>query len=260
MLTLREALRACEQLASVATLLSALELLRVRATFAEHGVYRWSVLRRDWCQAPWLVRRALDAALSYRGFVALLSMQASAALVLAWRECAPLVPLLACLQLLVSLRFSGPYNGGSDAMLTTVWLGLTLARACPLRVLELAGLGYIAAQLVLSYVVAGVVKLREPGWRDGRTLRALLALPAYDAPRWSVRVFTRPALARLASIAVIAFECAFLFALFDARLALVLLCAALAFHVVNAYVLGLNRFVWAWLAAYPALVYFSQRG
>jgi hypothetical protein len=33
---------------------------------------------------------------------------------------------------------------------------------------------------------------------------------------------------------------------------------ALAFHIANVYVFGLNRFVWAWAATYPAL-YFCSR-
>jgi hypothetical protein len=27
-----------------------------------------------------------------------------------------------------------------------------------------------------------------------------------------------------------------------------------AFHLANAFVIGLNRFVWAWFATYPALL------
>jgi hypothetical protein len=53
---------------------------------------------------------------------------------------------------------------------------------------------------------------------------------------------------------VIAFECAFPLALIDARLLSLL---GIAFHVVNARVLGLNRFLWAWLAAYPALWFWA---
>jgi hypothetical protein len=31
----------------------------------------------------------------------------------------------------------------------------------------------------------------------------------------------------------------------------------MTFHLFNALALGLNRFLWAWLAAYPALLFWS---
>ena len=38
---------------------------------------------------------------------------------------------------------------------------------------------------------------------------------------------------------------------------LLLLSIGLLFHITNAVVLGLNRFIWAWSATYPALLYFN---
>ena len=37
----------------------------------------------------------------------------------------------------------------------------------------------------------------------------------------------------------------------------ILLALGFTFHVVNAFVLGLNRFVWAWVATYPAILAFG---
>jgi len=31
-----------------------------------------------------------------------------------------------------------------------------------------------------------------------------------------------------------------------------------AFHLANAFAFGLNRFLWAWLAAYPALWFWAR--
>jgi hypothetical protein len=41
--------------------------------------------------------------------------------------------------------------------------------------------------------------------------------------------------------------------MFSPTVRLPLVVGALGFHCINAYALGLNRFFWAWLAAYPAL-------
>jgi hypothetical protein len=129
-------------------------------------------------------------------------------------------------------------------MTFVVSLGLAVGRTWSARV----GLGYIAAQLVLSYFLAGLFKLRDPAWRNGTALAQLLSAPQYRS-----RPLALP-FARWLGYGVIAFECAFPLALIDARLLSLL---GIAFHVVNARVLGLNRFLWAWLAAYPALWFWA---
>jgi hypothetical protein len=148
------------------------------------------------------------------------------------------------------VRFRGTFNGGSDAMLLVVLLGLAIARSG----VPAVGLGYIAAQLVLSYVLAGVAKLREPRWRDGSALAALVALPSYGVPPALIGFLTRPAIARTAGYALLAFELGFPIALVDPTACRVLLVLAALFHLGNAIVFGLDRFLWAWLAAFPAVI------
>jgi hypothetical protein len=63
--------------------------------------------------------------------------------------------------------------------------------------------------------------------------------------------------ARLGSWSVLCFECGFPVALLVPSVTLPWLAVGLLFHVANAYIFGLNRFVFAWLAAYPSLLYFS---
>jgi hypothetical protein len=257
-LALEDALRMCERLAALAVLLSSLELLRMRRALDERGVFRWSVLRREFSRAPGLVRALLDAALSYRGFVLLLWLQLLGAAALGARAHGALAPLLFVCTLLVCVRFRGTFNGGSDAMLLAVLLGVSLARASDSSTLQLASLAYVAAQLVLSYFVAGIAKLRQPTWRDGRALLAMVRLRPYAAPPWATRMLSHRMLAVAASWWVIAFECAFPLALTGPTSAQILLSAALGFHLANVAILGLNRFFWAWLAAYPALLFFAN--
>jgi hypothetical protein len=67
----------------------------------------------------------------------------------------------------------------------------------------------------------------------------------------------RPGVARAGAWTVLALECAFPLVLVVPGAAWVLLPAAAAFHLANAIVLGLDRFLWAWLAAYPALAHWA---
>lgn len=164
--------------------------------------------------------------------------------------------LLATSMVLVA-RLRGPLCGGSDAMWFQVQLGLLLASLAGWHpVLARVGLGWIAAQSVLSYALAGVVKLRNPSWRSGEAVRQLLAS---DGPYviWAPArgVVKHAAVCGALAWAVMVFEVLFpLVLVVPAEVRWMWLAAGFVFHLGNALVLGLNRFVWAWVATYPALL------
>ena len=150
-------------------------------------------------------------------------------------------------------RFRGPYNGGADKMLLLAITCVTVARLMPAAA-EIA-LAYLAVQLVLSYVISGWVKLRNPDWRNGTALAEVFAYSVYPSSD-GVRAFAdQRRLLRVASWAVIGFELAFPLALVSLPILSVALCLAAGFHLANAMLFGLNRFLWAWLAAFPALLW-----
>ena len=249
-----------ERLIGFAIALQTLELLAVRASMRDDGVFAWPTLRADYARLPRALRTVLDGALAYPRVLMLLAVQLIAALALlggTGSSGASSALLVTCLAL--SGRFRGPYNGGSDAMTMVVLLGVVIARALDGERARQVGLGYVAAQLVLSYVVAGVVKLRQATWRDGRALSALLRVPAYAAPPAVASWLGNAALARTASWGVMGFECTFPLALLGQPACFALMTVGAGFHLVNARILGLNRFLWAWLAAYPALWFWAGR-
>jgi hypothetical protein len=121
-------------------------------------------------------------------------------------------------------------------------------------------LGWIAIQTLLSYVMAGLVKVRAPAWRHGEALSAFLSSPRYAAPLASRRLASSKSVMRFASLGVIGFELSAGLVLFVPEpVVLGWLGLAATFHLVNAWVFGLNRFFFAWLAAYPAVVYWAAR-
>lgn len=138
-------------------------------------------------------------------------------------------------QWLIAVRWRGNFNGSSDAMtflISMAWLvGFYRPRAA---------LIYIAVQVTLSYVVAGLAKLRNREWRQGLTLAHFLNRPPQRADFYL-------------SWMVMLFEVFFVLSPTHPRLALGFMLVGFVFHVLNAYVFGLNRFVFAWIAAYPAL-------
>ncbi len=243
------------RLAAIPTAIAALELLQVRASWADGGAWGWSILRRELDGAPRWLMVLCDRTLGAAGFTAVLAVQVASAVVLPWVDSPwPAATAWAC-ALLCAFRFRGSYNGGSDSMLLVVLGGLALARGDRAGVLETVGLAYIAAQLVLSYFVAGAAKLSQPSWRSGAAVHQLLSLPQYPVPNCARRWLGTDAAVRLCAWGVIGFECLFPLALVSDYAAIVLTAIAIGFHVVNVVVLGLNRFLWTWLAAYPALAY-----
>lgn len=244
-----------------------LELLWTRRSFARGGLWDWQLLREDFAAASRVAQRGLELLLASPYFEVGLALRALAAFALIFVPNFWLALFLVFGTLAIAGRWRGSYNGGSDAMTLVVLLGLLpglagrelaahgSVTATGAEFAAQAGLAYIAVQVVLSYFIAGFVKVRAADWRSGRALGVFLNLPSFPVPTRLRRLAGRPALLHVLSLAVIAFE-------LGAPLALVwpwpYLTAAMAFHLFNAYALGLNRFVWAWAAAYPAVVYWAE--
>jgi hypothetical protein len=261
MLTPDTALAWTARLVGLAVSLQTIELLQIRHVFAENGVWRWSTLAREQRLLPAILRWPLAGLLPYRPFLGVLGVRLGAGLlVLATGWLGP-SPLLLITTLLVCVRFRGTFNGGSDAMTVVILLALSVAAAGQgRRSVAIVCLGYVAVQATLSYLIAGIAKLKESQWRNGSALRRLFDSTQYVIPDLVRRCLARPAPCAVACWLVIAFECSFPLLWLGTQLCLsILVCGAL-FHLSNAAVLGLNRFFFAWLASYPALLYFSQLG
>ena len=170
----------------------------------------------------------------------------------------PALVVLAAISLFMLHRFQGPYNGGSDRMSILILWCLLLATIAPTPFWQAAALGYLAAQLTLSYFVSGWVKLLNPEWRSGRALRDVFEFSAYPVSEGLRNLSTRPALCWTMSWAVILFELLLPISLIDQRFLIAALGIAALFHLANAFLFGLNRFFWIWLAAYPSLLWFQQ--
>lgn len=169
-----------------------------------------------------------------------------------------LLPVLA-LNTLALGRFRGPYNGGSDRMGTLMLLCLCGASLAPREAFQEVAMGYLALQVVLSYAMAGWVKLANRDWRRGLALRDLFAYSAYPVSE-SIRGLSKlPRFLLGMSWATLLFESLFPLALLSAPSTIAALVVASAFHLGNAALLGLNRFFWIWLAAYPSIIWLQGR-
>jgi hypothetical protein len=239
--------------------LQTIELLQIRRVWSDGGIWRWSLLAPEHQSliAPlrWLFALLLPA----RPFAVLLGLRLLAALALALGAGRGLAPFLLLTQLAVGVRFRGTFNGGSDTFSVVLLTGLSLAQLLPASVLaQKAALSYIAVQLTLSYFIAGVAKLQHVEWRSGRALASLVGSGQYGAPRSVVRALGGGARTAVLSTGVLAFECTFPLAWSGPRASAAFIGLGLGFHLGAWLLFGLNRFVFAWAAAYPALLWCSQ--
>ncbi|MGC4087902.1 MAG: hypothetical protein QM756_08400 [Polyangiaceae bacterium] len=245
------------RLLALASLQQTIELLALRREFADDGMFSWRVLRVEHRSLTWPLRLLFGLLLPDRSFVASLWLRLALGGLLFWGHGVSALPLC-LLHVAGCVRFRGTFNGGSDYMSVQVLLATSFAWA--LRGVPLAPAAlyvYVAVQLVLSYFLAGIAKLRERAWRDGSALGEFLREPRFATPSGLAEVAEPAALGRPLCWLVVGFECAFPLALLSPRLAVAFMSMGCLFHFAIALAFGLNRFFWAWLAAYPSLLFAS---
>jgi len=119
-----------------------------------------------------------------------------------------------------------------------------------------AGMVFLAAQAGLSYVVSGVVKLASRTWRSGEALPGVLRTRTYGDANLYRFLKKHPRASRLAAHGVLTAEVGFpLIFLLPTPLAFLGVGGMTVFHLLNARFMGLARFVWAFLATYPAVIF-----
>jgi hypothetical protein len=260
MLTLPTALTWSARLIGLAVALQTIELLQLRRVYADDGIWRFELLAQEYDRCPKPLRWILRRALTFRTFTRLLWLNIVAALLVLGTGRLQPMPVLLAITLLTCVRWRGAFNGGSDAMTVLILLALSAAAIFPQSPgVQLGALAYIAVQTTLSYAIAGIAKLKEPRWRGGQAL-AGLAQTSYATPAFVGERLRSPALARLCAWSIIGFECGFGLAWLNPQLGWFATAMGALFHLSNAAILGLNRFFFAWLASYPALLYVSQLG
>jgi pimeloyl-ACP methyl ester carboxylesterase len=148
---------------------------------------------------------------------------------------------------------------GTDQVTFLVSTMGALARGARRPALIDAALWYVALQATLSYTVSGWVKLVGPSWRSGVALTGVTRTRTYgDERTW--RLLTKyPRTARVLGVSVLLMECLFpVVFLSRGRLAPAWLLGTTLFHVGNARIMGLGRFVWAFTSLHPAVLYVSD--
>jgi hypothetical protein len=256
---LSTAYRIFEWLLGWSLVLQTLEYLRIQRL---DRVTDWQIQREEVPGSPPGIRALLDILLRPHCYTVVLVLRLCLALSLMITGLGLAgAGLLFAIALVLLIRWRGAFNGGSDFMTLVGISGLLLAQAVGAVINPESGwrtaLWYVTVQTVSSYFVSGWVKLLRPEWRSGAALPVFLDSGVYG-PLNTDSVYRWPRVAWLLSWAFTVWEGCFVLALLDIRWALVMCTTGILFHFMVFWHFGLNRFFWAWLASYPAVVYCAQ--
>ncbi|MCF1592913.1 alpha/beta fold hydrolase [Streptomyces muensis] len=249
-----------ERLSAATHLASSLEYLTTERDREQGGFNNWEVVRESHLTRPPLVLKALDIVARPRVTRALhMARVGAAAALLAPSPRGVRVAANAVLSGTSLLMYPVNHYGtdGSDQVSFLVQSVTTVARAGERnRRLVDACLWFIALQSTLSYAVSGWVKLSSPTWRSGRALPGVMRTLTYgDRPTWEL-ARRHPRAAHALCAGVLALECAFPLAFVaKGRPALLMVGSAAAFHLANARLMGLGRFLSSFVSMHPAVLY-----
>jgi hypothetical protein len=245
-------------LACTSTFISALEIVRRPEYIHDGHLLSWPASRLRYAfLTVGHFGNFFDTLLRARVFAWLMYVRLSLALVAPFttgRLRGAVLLLLVMLYVLWSLR--SPYGqDGSDQMGFLILLSIALSDIVGTHVANILATRFIAAQLALSYFVAGTAKVASPSWRSGQALQIVSRSSIYGHQKAHRVLMSHPCLALTVCWMVIALEIAFPAGLLTPTSVTLAVIAAMAgFHIGGSYFMGLNNFMVAFLAAYPCWI------
>ena len=255
------AIRATELVFALSLTIQSLEYLRMGQYTADDAFWSWPLQRADIPNKA--VRALLDVLFRPRMHQLHLWLRLIAAVMLAVQGASlPLIGFLFAGNLLILIRWRGAFNGGSDFLTLVVLTGLLISQIVgawgDLQLGWQAGFWYIAIQAITSYFMSGAVKLLRPEWRNGSAMTIFLNGAIYG-PLSATHPLRNKWLSMIGSWGFIVWEILFPFSLLDPRLAAVFCAVAALFHFLVFWFFGLNRFFWAWMCSFPAIIWCSAQ-
>lgn len=270
-MTVGTAVLAVGALGSVGVAIDALEFVARRRTLSERGIFAPSVLRTGWGGGTFAVAdRPLTWLFAYPQVLGLLALQLAGAAVLLGLAltgghagdralgATAAATILASRMLFFARNQYG--HDGSDQMFLVVFGATTVAWLGSGTDIATAAMLYLAGQAMLAYAVAGIAKVVSPVWRGGGALEEILDTVALGWPPLAGFLRRHGRVSRLACAGVVAFECVVpLLVLAGTPWVWLMLAGGVLLHVGTAFAMGLNNFLWAFCATYPAILLLADR-
>lgn len=254
-------LKLVQVIIAIAVLIQTLEYISLKKSFSANGVWRWSEIKTEFSFLPNNIQALFNFLLKDDHFIILLWVRLINSLILILSPSPFVILTLLFTTLLIAQRFRGSFNGGSDYMTLIILSALAVQSFSTQALITKGVLWYIALQSCTSYFIAGVVKIKQSAWRQGSALREFIQSPNYNPPTSIKNICSHKVMSFVISWGVMVFELTFPLILIQHNQIITgsLLLLAFTFHLINVLLFGLNRFLIAWLATYPA-IYFCTLG
>jgi hypothetical protein len=249
-------------IASYGLLISTLQTLWNWRLFRPDGLMSWELFKTRPRFAKYAASPLIGALYTFPNFLYVIALQGVAALLLLGFPGHGIIRPVALTAILIIFLFSRlrhqPYGMvGADSMNLLVFGALGLREIAPDTTTQ-GCLWFIAFQSCLSYSTNGMLKLASPHWRRGKVLWHIAHHALYGSARLARVLRAYPAVGKWLDWSVIGCELAFPFVLLVGHPACwIFLGWGLLFHMLTAVVMGLNTFLFAWAATYPAIVFMA---
>lgn len=156
-------------------------------------------------------------------------------------------------------RWRGAFNGASDAVTLLTSLALLTSLLLPKESSWTQfTFMFLTVQILFSYFIGGLVKIKNPNWRSGRALAAIFQTPQFATPTLIQKLASNSSALLGLSWLIMLWEISFPFLIYYSQHLWFVLAFGLLFHSANALIFGLNRFFWAWLPIYPLIMILAQ--
>ncbi|MET9645125.1 alpha/beta fold hydrolase [Streptomyces syringium] len=236
-----------------------MEYLHQHRNLGPGGLNDWEIMKQTPESKIPAVQKLTDAVSGRRTTLALHATRAACSLGMLlpgnskWRAAGNLYLGVSTTLLQARHRYG---TDGSDQVATQVQAVTGLARLSNSPQVKDALMWYLAIQANMSYATSGWAKLAGTKWRDGSALPGVLRTRTYGFER-AYRLTQRyPRASKLTQHAVLAMECLFpVVYLAGGKLTRPMIGAAGGFHIANAFVMGLGRFMTAFPAMHPMVAY-----
>jgi hypothetical protein len=258
---LTETVRLTSLLTGISLLIGCTEEISRLSNFRPNGLFSWNVFSTQLREAnrP-LLRSFLAILFGYRGVRLLCFFQLFACVCLA----VPITPIrfllapaMVALGVRLALNFRCSYGtDGSDQVETMLLVGLISTLLLWPSPAAAIGMWFVTGQSTLAYFTSGVSKVFSPAWRSGEAAFKIFNTYTYGSVMVAGFFRDLPSAAAPACIAMVGWETIFpVILIAPLSISLSLLGIGVLFHAFNAFVMGLNKFFWAFVATYPAILY-----
>ena len=190
------------RLMGLAIMFQSLEFIKMKESISERGIWRWSELRSEYLFLPKKILKALDWIMTDKRFIEMMTIRFSAAiLTIIYPHFLVIFFVLFFSTFLITLRWRGSFNGGSDYLSLIILLCLSVGFLHPL--LAKAALWYITLQVISSYFLAGLYKIKAAKWRMGTAVYGFVSSPCYKTPHFMIEKSRNPNWAKAIAWSVI---------------------------------------------------------